>query len=82
VFRIEFEGDEASVRRQRAGHPDRAVAAERADLEDAARPWIRASRCRNLPCAADTLIAGRSAARLASCAASSAESAGTISPVM
>jgi hypothetical protein len=35
VFRIELEGDEAAVGRERAAQPDRAVAGQRADLEDA-----------------------------------------------
>jgi hypothetical protein len=37
MLRIVFERDETAVRGQRARQPDRAVAGERADLEDAAR---------------------------------------------
>jgi hypothetical protein len=37
VLRIDLERDELPVRRQRARQPDRAVAAKRADLEDALR---------------------------------------------
>ncbi len=37
MLRIEFERDETAAGRQRPAQPDRAVAGERADLEDAAR---------------------------------------------
>ena len=37
VARVGLERDQATIRRQRARQPDRAVAAERADLEDRAR---------------------------------------------
>ena len=37
VFRVEFESDNLATRRQRPREPDRAVAAQRADLENTAR---------------------------------------------
>ena len=37
VLRVEFQRDQATARRERAGEPDRTVAGKRADLEDVAR---------------------------------------------
>ena len=54
MLRIELERDQPSVRRQRPRQPDRAIAGERADLEDAPGPDESRQQMRNLPWAGET----------------------------
>ena len=49
MLRIELQRDEVAARRQRAREPDRAVAAERADLEDAPRAQHLREKMSSLP---------------------------------
>src|SRR5204862_883496 len=49
VMQVELERDEPSTRRKRARHPDRAVRAERADLEDPSRTARAGEQVEQLP---------------------------------
>ena len=60
VRRVELEGDEPSALRQRTGEPDRAVAAQRAELEDAPRASHASEQVEKLPLGRAHLNGGES----------------------
>ena len=79
---IQLQREDSPAGRQSPRQPDRAVTAQRANLQNFARPHIRAIRCSNFPCVGETAIAGNPASTAACSAAVRIGSAGTIDSLM